>query len=114
MADELGMSLGKAKYLLRALLGKGFVMVQAFRNSSNKRGYAYALTPEAVAAKGRTHAVFFETEYRRVRYPPARDRAVGGGERWCSRGKVGRNSLDSSQYFPRSSPSVTDRTLGYP
>ena len=51
MAHELGMSLGKANYLLRALLGKGFVKVQNFRNSSNKRGYAYLLTAEGVAAK---------------------------------------------------------------
>ena len=45
------MSLGKANYLLRALLGKGFVKVQNFRNSSSKRGYAYFLTPEGVLAK---------------------------------------------------------------
>lgn len=45
------MSLGKANYVLRALLGKGFVKVQNFRNSSNKRAYAYLLTPEGVAAK---------------------------------------------------------------
>lgn len=51
MARELGMSLGKANYVLRALLGKGFVKVQNFRNSSNKRAYAYLLTPEGVAAK---------------------------------------------------------------
>ena len=51
MAQELGMSLGKANYLLRALLGKGFVKVRNFRNSSNKRAYAYLLTPEGVAAK---------------------------------------------------------------
>ena len=51
MAHELGMSLGKANYLLRALLGKGFVKIQNFRNSSNKRGYAYLLTPEGVSAK---------------------------------------------------------------
>jgi EPS-associated MarR family transcriptional regulator len=51
VAHELGMSLGKANYLLRALLGKGFVKVQNFRSSSNKRAYAYLLTPEGVAAK---------------------------------------------------------------
>ena len=51
MAHELGMSLGKANYLLKALLGKGFVKIQNFRNSSNKRGYAYLLTPEGVTAK---------------------------------------------------------------
>ena len=51
MAHELGMSVGKANYLLSALLEKGFMKVQNFRNSSNKRGYAYLLTPEGVAAK---------------------------------------------------------------
>lgn len=51
LARELGVSLGKANYCLRALLGKGFVKVQNFRNSTNKRAYAYLLTPEGVAAK---------------------------------------------------------------
>ena len=51
MARELGVSLGKTNYCLRALLGKGFVKVQNFRNSTNKRGYVYLLTPEGVAAK---------------------------------------------------------------
>ena len=51
MAHELGMSLGKANYVLRALLGKGLVKVQNFRSSSNKRGYAYLLTPQGVVAK---------------------------------------------------------------
>jgi EPS-associated MarR family transcriptional regulator len=45
------MSLGKTNYVLRALLGKGFVKVQNFRSNSNKRGYAYLLTPDGVAAK---------------------------------------------------------------
>ncbi len=51
MAHELGMSLGKANYVLKALLGKGFVKLQIFRNSDNKRGYAYLLTPAGVTAK---------------------------------------------------------------
>jgi len=51
MARELGVSLGKANYCLRALLAKGFVKVQNFRKSTNKRGYVYLLTPEGVAAK---------------------------------------------------------------
>jgi len=51
MARELGVSLGKANYCLRALVGKGFIKVQNFRNSTNKRGYLYLLTPEGVAAK---------------------------------------------------------------
>ena len=51
VASELGMSLGTANYLLRALLDKGFVKVQNFRSSSNKRAYAYLITPAGVAAK---------------------------------------------------------------
>lgn len=51
MAREMGVSLGKANYCLRALLGKGFVKAQNFRNSPNKRGYVYLLTPDGVAAK---------------------------------------------------------------
>lgn len=51
MASELGMSLGKANYLLKALLAKGFVKAQGFSRSKNKRGYSYLLTPAGVAAK---------------------------------------------------------------
>jgi EPS-associated MarR family transcriptional regulator len=51
MARELDVSLGKANYCLRALTAKGFVKVQNFRNSTNKRGYLYLLTPEGAAAK---------------------------------------------------------------
>ena len=51
MARELDVSLGKANYCLRALTAKGFVKVQNFRNSTNKRAYLYLLTPEGVAAK---------------------------------------------------------------
>jgi len=51
VAHALGMSLGKANYVLRALLDKGLVKVQNFRNSQNKRAYAYLLTPEGVTAK---------------------------------------------------------------
>jgi EPS-associated MarR family transcriptional regulator len=51
MAREMGVSLGKTNYCLRALLGKGFVKVQNFRKSTNKRGYVYLLTPEGLTAK---------------------------------------------------------------
>lgn len=51
MARELGMSLGKANYLTRALLAKGFVKVHNFKSSTDKRAYAYLLTTEGVRAK---------------------------------------------------------------
>lgn len=52
LAREMGVSLGKANYCLRALLGKGYVKAQNFRRSTNKRGYVYLLTPEGIIAKG--------------------------------------------------------------
>jgi EPS-associated MarR family transcriptional regulator len=53
MARDLGVSLGKANYCMRALIGKGFVKVQNFRNSRNKRAYLYLLTPAGSAAKAK-------------------------------------------------------------
>jgi MarR family transcriptional regulator, temperature-dependent positive regulator of motility len=47
----LGVSLGKANYCIRALIEKGFVKAENYRNSSNKLGYVYLLTPSGVAAK---------------------------------------------------------------
>jgi EPS-associated MarR family transcriptional regulator len=51
VATSLGMSLGKANYCLRALIAKGFVKVENYRNSSNKMAYFYLLTPSGIAAK---------------------------------------------------------------
>jgi EPS-associated MarR family transcriptional regulator len=45
------MSLGKINYCLRALLDKGYVKAENFRNSQNKRAYLYQLTPAGIAAK---------------------------------------------------------------
>ena len=82
VAHELGMSLGKANYLLQALLGKGFVKVQNFRNSSNKRGYAYLLTAEGVAAKAELTRAFLARkieEYDALRLEIERLRVESGG-----------------------------------
>ena len=51
LADMLGVSLGKANYLLRALLDKGLLKARNFRNSHNKLAYAYLLTPSGIAQK---------------------------------------------------------------
>lgn len=48
LARELGISVGKANYCLRALITKGLVKVRNFRNSSNKLAYTCVLTPRAV------------------------------------------------------------------
>jgi EPS-associated MarR family transcriptional regulator len=51
VASSLGVSLGKANYCIRALIEKGFVKAENYRNSSNKLGYVYLLTPSGIAAK---------------------------------------------------------------
>jgi len=51
VASSLGMSLGKANYCLRALMSKGFVKVENYRNSTNKLAYFYLLTPSGLTAK---------------------------------------------------------------
>jgi EPS-associated MarR family transcriptional regulator len=51
LSQALGVSLGKTNYCVRALLDKGLIKMQNFRNSDNKLAYAYLLTPAGIAAK---------------------------------------------------------------
>ncbi|MEO8016292.1 MAG: MarR family EPS-associated transcriptional regulator [Pseudomonadota bacterium] len=50
-ARELGVSLGKINYCLRALMGRGWVKAANFKNSQNKAAYLYMLTPNGIAGK---------------------------------------------------------------
>ena len=51
MAQELGLSLGKTNYVVRALIDKGWVKLSNFKRSDNKLGYIYLLTPEGLSEK---------------------------------------------------------------
>ena len=51
MAKELGLSLGKTNYIVRALIDKGWVKLSNFKRSGNKLGYIYLLTPEGLSEK---------------------------------------------------------------
>ena len=51
MASSLGVSLGKANYCLRALIAKGLVKSENYRNSTNKLSYLYLLTPSGLTTK---------------------------------------------------------------
>ncbi len=51
IAGHLGVSLGRVNYCLRALADKGMVKIKNFRNSNNKLGYLYLLTPRGVSQK---------------------------------------------------------------
>ncbi|HKJ87813.1 MAG TPA: MarR family EPS-associated transcriptional regulator [Gammaproteobacteria bacterium] len=60
LAEELGMSVGKANYCLRALIDRGWVKLSNFRDSSNKRGYVYFLTPQGFTEKARVARRFLQ------------------------------------------------------
>ena len=51
LAGELGFSLGKLNYCLKALKNKGFVKVENFKKNPNKLNYVYVLTPKGIAEK---------------------------------------------------------------
>ena len=51
LSRELGISLGSINYCIRALIEKGQVKAQNFKNNSNKIGYVYLLTPQGISEK---------------------------------------------------------------
>jgi len=70
MAKRLGISLGKVNFCLNALVAKGLLKVNNFRNSDNKLAYAYLLTPHGVEEKARITVLFLKhkmQEYERLR-----------------------------------------------
>lgn len=69
LAREFGISVGKVNYCLKALLNKGYIKADNFRNSNNKRAYLYKLTPVGISAKSRVTAHFLarkQAEYDRL------------------------------------------------
>ena len=64
LSVALGVSLGKTHYLLKALLGKGWVKVQNFRRSDRKLGYLYVLTPQGVRQRLQLTQSFVERKER--------------------------------------------------
>lgn len=62
IADELGISLGRVNFCLKALIDKGLVKVNNFRNSANKRAYLYLLTPRGIEEKAIVTARFLKVK----------------------------------------------------
>ena len=51
LAEELGFSLGKLNYCLKALKNKGLVKISNFQKNQNKISYVYILTPKGIYQK---------------------------------------------------------------
>ena len=70
LAQALGISVGSTNYCVRAVIDKGWVKVQNFRNSKKKLAYAYLLTPAGLEAKARITVSFLQrkrAEYEALR-----------------------------------------------
>ncbi len=53
LAEQLGFSLGKLNYCLKALQQKGLVKIKNFKKNPNKFNYIYMLTPKGISEKTR-------------------------------------------------------------
>lgn len=60
LADEMGVSLGKVNYCVKALLDVGYVKLNNFTRSKNKLAYAYVLTPKGLKEKATVTLKFLE------------------------------------------------------
>jgi|TARA_B100002019_G_scaffold238760_1_gene213974 EPS-associated MarR family transcriptional regulator len=60
LADELGFSLGKLNYCLKALKEKGLIKLKNFKNNKRKLNYIYILTPKGISEKTKLTINFME------------------------------------------------------
>jgi len=70
VARQLGISLGRVNFCMKALAEKGMVKATNFKNSSNKTMYMYLLTPRGFEEKARVTVRFLRrklSEYEGLR-----------------------------------------------
>ena len=65
LAKELGFSLGKLNYCLKALQNKGLIKIQNFKKNPKKINYLYILTPRNLN-KNKIDYKFYEKKNERV------------------------------------------------
>jgi EPS-associated MarR family transcriptional regulator len=51
LSQELGLSLGKLNYCLKALADKGWIKIRNFTQSKTKHRYVYLVTPQGIYEK---------------------------------------------------------------
>jgi EPS-associated MarR family transcriptional regulator len=64
LAQHLGVSLGKVNYCLKALIDRGWVKANNFKNSNKKVAYAYLLTPNGLEEKAKITVRFLKQRMR--------------------------------------------------
>jgi EPS-associated MarR family transcriptional regulator len=69
LAKVLGFSLGKLKFVLKALIAKGLVTMESFLRNEQKMQYRYILTSDGIKEKILVTAAFVqrtEAEYEKI------------------------------------------------
>jgi len=64
MAKDLGFSLGKLNYCLRALKLKGLIKIRNFKKNPRKINYIYVLTPKGISEKTKLTLNFMKRKIR--------------------------------------------------
>ena len=60
LAKDLGLSLGKINYCLKALKAKGLIKIKNFSKNPNKLNYIYILTPKGISEKTKLTLAFMK------------------------------------------------------
>ena len=64
LASDLGISLGKLNYCLKALQEKGLIKINNFQNNVNKINYIYVLTPIGIKHRLKLTIIFMKKKMR--------------------------------------------------
>ena len=62
IARELGVSLGRVNFCLQALIEKGLIKANNFRNSTTRQTYLYLLTPKGIEEKTKVTLRFLKSK----------------------------------------------------
>ena len=63
MAEDLGFSLGKLNYCLKALKNKGLIKMKYVQNNPNNLNYFYVLTPKGFSEKSKLTINFMKKKF---------------------------------------------------
>ena len=69
LSNQLGFSLGKINFLIKALVEVGVIKIDNFAHNKNKTQYSYILTPKGISEKVKITKAFIqrkEAEYEKI------------------------------------------------
>ena len=98
LAERLGVSVGKVKICLRAVVHEGWVKVNDFKRADNQLAYAYLLTPSGASAKVSLAREFLqrkEAEFEALR------QVIDQMDVELKALRIARNKTVDSQKFPK-------------